>query len=261
MNLQTINDVASELFDSLKQQKIIQPLTDRYPEIDIKDAYQISRQFLSLREAVGEKVIGKKIGVTSSVVQEMLGVDQPDFGFLTDAMRVQNRSTFSIEDSLIQPRAEAEIAFILKEDLFGPGVSKEDVIAATDKILPCFEIVDSRIENWNIKIQDTVADNASCGIFILGEGHCSPEKFSMEELSVEVTKNGKFLSAGQGSAVQGHPAQAVAWLANTLGEYDIPLLKGEVILSGSLVPLEPAKAGDKFSMELKGVGTCEINFI
>ncbi|MDA7563822.1 fumarylacetoacetate hydrolase family protein [Gammaproteobacteria bacterium] len=261
MNLQTINDAASELFDSLKQQKIIQPLTDRYPEIDIKDAYQISRQFLSLREAVGEKVIGKKIGVTSSVVQEMLGVDQPDFGFLTDAMRVQNRSTFSIEDSLIQPRAEAEIAFILKEDLFGPGVSKEDVIAATDKILPCFEIVDSRIENWNIKIQDTVADNASCGIFILGEGHCSPEKFSMEELSVEVTKNGKFLSAGQGSAVQGHPAQAVAWLANTLGEYDIPLLKGEVILSGSLVPLEPAKAGDKFSMELKGVGTCEINFI
>ena len=261
MKLQTINDAASELFDSLKQQKIIQPLTDRYPEIDIKDAYQISRQFLSLREAVGEKVIGKKIGVTSSVVQEMLGVDQPDFGFLTDAMRVQNRSTFSIEDSLIQPRAEAEIAFILKEDLFGPGVSKEDVIAATDKILPCFEIVDSRIENWNIKIQDTVADNASCGIFILGEGHCSPEKFSMEELSVEVTKNGKFLSAGQGSAVQGHPAQAVAWLANTLGEYDIPLLKGEVILSGSLVPLEPAKAGDKFSMELKGVGTCEINFI
>ena len=261
MNLQTINDVASELFDSLKQQKIIQPLTDRYPEIDIKDAYQISRQFLSLREAVGEKVIGKKIGVTSSVVQEMLGVNQPDFGFLTDAMRVQNRSTFSIEDSLIQPRAEAEIAFILKEDLFGPGVSKEDVIAATDKILPCFEIVDSRIENWNIKIQDTVADNASCGIFILGEGHCSPEKFSMEELSVEVTKNGKFLSAGQGSAVQGHPAQAVAWLANTLGEYDIPLLKGEIILSGSLVPLEPAKAGDKFVMELKGVGTCEINFI
>ena len=100
----------------------------------------------------------------------MLGVDQPDFGFLTDTMRVQNRSSFSIEDSLIQPRAEAEIAFILKEDLLGPGISKEDVIAATDKILPCFEIVDSRIENWNIKIQDTVADNASCGIFVLGEG-------------------------------------------------------------------------------------------
>ena len=96
MNLQTINDIASEIFDALNQQKIIQPLTDRYPEIDIKDAYQISRKFLSLRESNGEKVVGKKIGVTSSVVQEMLGVDQPDFGFLTDTMRVQNRSSFSI---------------------------------------------------------------------------------------------------------------------------------------------------------------------
>ena len=233
MNLQTINDIAFELFDALNQQKIIQPLTDRYPEIDINDAYQISRKFLSLRESNGEKIVGKKIGVTSSVVQEMLGVAQPDFGFLTDTMRVQNRSSFSIEDSLIQPRAEAEIAFILKEDLLGPGISKEDVIAATDKILPCFEIVDSRIENWNIKIQDTVADNASCGIFVLGEGACSPEKFSMEELSVEVIKNGEFLSDANGSAVQGHPAQAVPWLANTRGDYDIPLLKGEIILSGS----------------------------
>jgi 2-oxopent-4-enoate/cis-2-oxohex-4-enoate hydratase len=96
---------------------------------------------------------------------------------------------------------------------------------------------------------------------VLGEGACPPDKFSMDELEVEVYKNGEFLSSGLGSAVQGHPAEAVAWLANTLGEYEIPLLKGEFILSGSLVPLEPAKAGDKFSMELKGVGTCEINFI
>ena len=191
----------------------------------------------------------------------MLGVNQPDFGFLTNVMQVQNKSSFKIDSTLIQPRAEAEIAFILKEDLHGPGITREDVMDATEKILPCFEIVDSRIDNWNIKIQDTVADNASCGIFVLGEGACSPNKFAMDELEVVVTKNKKFLSAGQGSAVQGHPAQAVAWLANTLGEYDIPLLKGEVILSGSLVPLEPAVAGDKFSMELKGVGTCEINFI
>jgi 2-oxopent-4-enoate/cis-2-oxohex-4-enoate hydratase len=174
---------------------------------------------------------------------------------------VQNKSNFSIDASLIQPRAEAEIAFILKDDLHGPGITKDDVISATEKIVPCFEIVDSRIESWNIKIQDTIADNASCGIFILGEGSCSPQQYSMDELEVVVHKNGEFLSSGKGSAVQGHPAEAVAWLANTLGEYDIPLLKGEFILSGSLVPLEPATAGDKFSMELKGVGTCEINFI
>ena len=176
-------------------------------------------------------------------------------------MYLKNASNFSIENALIQPRAEAEIAFILKEDIQGPGITKEDVISATEKIVPCFEIVDSRIDNWKIKIQDTIADNASCGIFVLGEGACAPDKFSMDELEVVVNKNGEFLSSGFGSAVQGHPAEAVAWLANTLGEYEIPLLKGEFILSGSLVPLEPAKTGDKFSMELKGVGTCEINFI
>lgn len=261
MNLNTVNDIASELFLALKKQEMIQPLTERYPDININDAYQISRKFLSLREDEGDKIIGKKIGVTSPVVQEMLGVDQPDFGFLTDSMQIQNKSAFSIIGSLIQPRAEAEIAFVLKEDLHGPGISKEDVILATEKIIPCFEIVDSRIDSWNIKIQDTVADNASCGIFILGEGSCPPDQYSMDELEVIVHKNGEFLSSGKGSAVQGHPAEAVAWLANTLGEYDIPLLKGEFILSGSLVPLEPAEAGDKFSMELHGVGKCEINFI
>ena len=261
MNLNTINEIASELFFALKNQETIQPLSERYEEIDINDAYQISRKFLSLRVDKGETVIGKKIGVTSPVVQEMLGVNQPDFGFLTDKMFVKNKSNFLLKDSLIQPRAEAEIAFILKADIQGPGITKEDVILATEKIVPCFEIVDSRIDDWKIKIQDTIADNASCGIFVLGEGSCLPEKFPMDELEVIVYKNGDFLSSGLGSAVQGHPAEAVAWLANTLGEYDIPLLKGEFFLSGSLVPLEPALVGDKFSLELKGVGTCEINFI
>jgi 2-oxopent-4-enoate/cis-2-oxohex-4-enoate hydratase len=261
MNLNTVNDIASELFLALRNQETITPLTSSHPEIDINDAYQISRKFLSLREDEGEKIVGKKIGVTSSVVQEMLGVNQPDFGFLTDVMQVNNKSNFSMNNFLIQPRAEAEIAFILKDDLNGPGITRDDVISATEKILPCFEIVDSRIDAWQIKIQDTIADNASCGVFVLGEGSCVPNKFSMDELEVVVHKNGDFLSSGLGAAVQGHPAEAVAWLANTLGEYDIPLLKGEFILSGSLVPLEPAIVGDKFSMELKGIGTCEINFI
>ena len=168
MNLNTINEIASELFFALKNQETIQPLSERYEEIDINDAYQISRKFLSLRVDKGETVIGKKIGVTSPVVQEMLGVNQPDFGFLTDKMFVKNKSNFLLKDSLIQPRAEAEIAFILKADIQGPGITKEDVILATEKIVPCFEIVDSRIDDWKIKIQDTIADNASCGIFVLG---------------------------------------------------------------------------------------------
>ncbi|MDA0758986.1 MAG: 2-oxopent-4-enoate hydratase, partial [Proteobacteria bacterium] len=127
MNLNTINDIAAELFLALRNQQTIAPLTDKFPEININDAYQISRKFLSLREEQGEKIVGKKIGVTSSVVQEMLGVNQPDFGFLTNTMQVLNKSDFSIQGSLIQPRAEAEIAFILKDDLHGPGITKEDV--------------------------------------------------------------------------------------------------------------------------------------
>ena len=162
MKLNTIKNISSELFQALREQETVLPLTDRYPEIEINDAYQISRNFLSLRESDGEKIIGKKIGVTSPVVQEMLGVNQPDFGFLTNVMEVKNKAKFSISKSLIQPRAEAEIAFVLKDDLHGPGITKEDVILATEKILPCFEIVDSRIESWKIKIQDTIADNASC---------------------------------------------------------------------------------------------------
>ncbi|MDG1203011.1 MAG: 2-oxopent-4-enoate hydratase, partial [SAR86 cluster bacterium] len=137
MNLNTINEIASELFFALKNQETIQPLSERYEEIDINDAYQISRKFLSLRVDKGETVIGKKIGVTSPVVQEMLGVNQPDFGFLTDKMFVKNKSNFLLKDSLIQPRAEAEIAFILKADIQGPGITKEDVILATEKIVPC----------------------------------------------------------------------------------------------------------------------------
>ena len=143
------------------------PITASCPNATVDDAYRISQQFLALRLAAGEQVVGKKIGVTSSAVQEMLGVYQPDFGFLTDAMWVRG-STVDCAN-LIAPRAEAEIAFRLKESLRGPGITGADVLAATDTVSACFEIVDSRIENWQIKIVDTVADNASCGVFVISE--------------------------------------------------------------------------------------------
>src|SRR5690606_6339912 len=162
---------------------------------------------------------------------------------------------------LIQPRAEAEIAFILKESLKGPGVTAEQVIAATQSIAPCFEIVDSRIQDWKIGIVDTIADNASCGVYVLGEERVDPRDFDLPALKVTVTKNGEFLSEGYGSAVQGSPAEAVAWLANTLGAYGVTLEAGDVILSGSLVPLAPAVAGDVFEMELHGVGRCVARFV
>lgn len=262
MEKEQINQLGDELYQALRTQKAITPFTDRFDDITIDDAYYISLRMLENRmEKDGETIVGKKIGVTSKVVQEMLGVHQPDFGYLTNVMEVPNKGEAKIAGELIAPKAEAEIGFKLKKDLVGPGVTEQDVLEATDYIMPCFEIVDSRIQDWKIKIQDTVADNASCGVFTLGDEKVDPRDVDLPSLKVKVYKNGEFLSEGLGSAVQGDPLTAVAWLANTLGEYGIPFKAGEVILSGSLVPLEPVVAGDEMHMELEGVGTCSVKFV
>ena len=248
------------LYEALRDRRTVPPLIEQDLTLTIDDAYAISLDFLARRRKDGERVVGKKIGVTSKAVQDMLGVHQPDFGFLTDWMHVTGDIDVEAK-ALIAPRAEAEIAFILKNGLTGPGVTAEQVIAATEFIAPCFEIVDSRIKDWKIGIIDTVADNASCGVFVLGEARADPRAHDLPSLHVTVTKNGAPLSEGYGSAVQGDPAQAVAWLANTLGAYGVTLDAGDVILSGSLVPLEPAVKGDLFEMTLHGVGTCTAKFV
>jgi 2-oxopent-4-enoate/cis-2-oxohex-4-enoate hydratase len=191
----------------------------------------------------------------------MLGVFQPDFGFLTNAMECEDGAAIPIAGKLIQPRAEGEIAFRLNKDLVGPGVTEQDVLDATATIMPCFEIVDSRIDDWKIKIQDTVSDNASCGVFTLGSNEVDPRDHDLPKLKMKVFKNGELHSEGYGSAVQGNPLTAVAWLANTLGEFGITLKAGEVILSGSLVPLIPVVAGDEMYLELEGVGTASCSFV
>ncbi|MGB0300463.1 MAG: 2-hydroxypent-2,4-dienoate hydratase, partial [Alteromonas oceani] len=163
-------------------------------------------------------------------------------------------------DRLIAPRAEGEIAFILKKDLIGPGITNADVLAATECVMPCFEIVDSRIQDWKIAIQDTVADNASCGLFVLGDQAVSPRKVDLVTCGMVVEKNGSVLSAGAGAAALGSPVNCVTWLANTLGEFGITLKAGEVILSGSLVPLEPVKAGDYMRVDIGGIGSASVRF-
>ena len=261
MDAATIESLGDELFDALRGQRTLTPLTNRHEAITVDDAYRISLRFLARREATGERVIGKKIGVTSKPVQDMLGVFQPDFGFLTDAMQCADGATVSLKKSgLIQPRAEGEIAFMLQSDLQGPGVTREDVLAATAWVAPCFEIVDSRIDDWKIKIQDTVADNASCGVFVIGTQHTDPRALDLAAASMQMWKNDAPAGNGLGAAVQGHPAEAVAWLANTLGAFGIPFKAGELILSGSLAPLVPAVAGDRFTMHIEGLGGCSIAF-
>jgi 2-oxopent-4-enoate/cis-2-oxohex-4-enoate hydratase len=256
-----IDAFASELFDALRQRRTLAPLTEREPAITVSDAYRISAAILRRREADGERVVGKKIGVTSKAVQDMLGVHEPDFGFLTDRMQVADGATVSLARSgLIQPRAEGEIAFMLKQDLGGPGIRREDVLDATEWVCPCFEIVDSRIRDWKIRIQDTVADNASCGVFVLGRDRRAPRELDLAAAQLNLFRNGQPAGSGLGAAVQGHPAEAVAWLANTLGAFGIRFLKGEVILSGALAPLVPAAAGDRFTMQIEGLGGCSVSF-
>ncbi|MDE0881430.1 MAG: fumarylacetoacetate hydrolase family protein [Myxococcota bacterium] len=249
--------LGDELWSCLQNLRTTSPLTERFPDMSIDDAYAVNLRLRDLRSARGDKEVGKKIGVTSYAVQSMLGVNQPDFGFLFDSMLFENE--MPISQHLVAPRAEGELAFMLKEDLCGPGVSDADVLAATQSVIPCFEVVDSRIADWKIKIQDTIADNASCGLYALGEP-CSPEGLDFPKLQMKVFKNGELLSEGLGSAALGSPVKCVAWLANTLGKYGIKLKAGDLILSGSWVPLEPVEAGDEMRLEISGLGSCQLRF-
>ena len=260
MNQPSLKALGDELYTALTSQQTIEPLSTRHPDLTIEDAYAIQQHLLARRIAQGERVIGKKIGVTSEAVMNMLGVFQPDFGWLTDGM-VYNEGEAIPASSLIQPKAEGEIAFLLKKTLKGPGVTAADVIAATQGVMTCFEIVDSRIRDWKIKIQDTVADNASCGVFVLGDRLVDPRDVDLGTCGMVLEKNGEIVATGAGAAALGHPANAVAWLANTLGALGIALEAGEVILSGSLAAMVPVKAGDNLRVSIGGIGSCSVRFV
>ena len=260
MNPDIIESIGDELYAALTERRTIEPLTNTYSDITIEDAYQISLRLLANRTQAGERVIGKKIGVTSEAVMNMLDVRQPDFGFLTDAMR--HDGEMPISELLIQPRAEGELAFVLKSDLVGPGITNAQVLSATEAVLPCFEVVDSRISDWRIKIQDTVADNASCGLFTINEqAAIAPGQIDLADCRMVVKKNGNVISEGIGAAAMGSPVNCVAWLANTLGQFGITLNAGDIILSGSLVPLEPVTAGDVMTLSIDGIGDCAVSFV
>jgi len=205
-------------------------------------------------------VIGKKIGVTSKAVQNMLGVHQPDFGWLTDGM-VYNEGEAIPMSSLIQPKAEGEIAFVLKEDIQGPGVTAADVLRATEGVMACFEIVDSRIRDWKIKSQDTVADNASCGVFVLGSALVDPREVDLVTCGMVLEKNGEIAVTGAGAATLSSPVNAVVWLINMLGSLGIGLKAGEVVLSGALGAMVPVTAGDSLRVTIGGVGGCSVRFV
>ena len=255
-----ITQLGDELYEALAAGKTMDPLTSRGLEITIEDAYHIQQRMLARRIEKGEKVIGKKIGVTSKAVMNMLGVHQPDFGYLLDGM-VYNEGESIPMDSLIQPKAEGEIAFLLKKDLKGPGLTAADILAATEGVMACFEIVDSRIHDWKIKIQDTVADNASCGVFVLGDQLVDISKIDLALCGMVLEKNGEIVVTGAGAATMGHPVNAMVWLANTLGTLGITLNAGDIVLSGAMGAMVPVAQGDNLRVTIGGIGSCSVRFV
>ena len=252
--------ICDELFAAMSQRDTIPPLRERYPAMDIDDAYAISELLLRRRLDQGATLIGRKIGLTSKAVQEQLGVSEPDFGSLTDDMLYADGADVPISERLIQPKVEGEIAFVLGKDLSGPSVTIEDVIDATEYVSPCFEIVDSRIRNWDISLVDTVADNASCGLLVLGKDRVAPDSVDLTSCELTVRINSEVMATGTGAAALGSPARCVAWLANTLARYGIGLKAGDIVLSGSLVPFLPANHGDSLEVTVAGIGSASLSF-
>ena len=247
-----IEKFAAQLLEAETTHVGIDPIT-------VDEAYYIQLENIKKKVNEGQKIVGKKIGLTSVAVQNLLGVDEPDYGHLLDSMVVENGGTIDTKD-MLQPKIEGEIAFVLKQDLKGPNVTAVDVLQATDYVLPALEIVDSRVQDWKIKLQDTVADNASSGYYVLGGKPTKVEDIDLELLGMVLSQNGEMVNTGVGAAALGSPATCVAWLANRLADYDITLKAGEVILSGALSGMVVANPGDSFTARFAHLGQVSVNF-
>lgn len=254
----TKRQLADSLQGALDQALPIAPLTQMHPAITLDDAYDI--QLINVQRALtnGKIITGKKIGLTSRAMQDLMGVNEPDYGHLYNTMAIQDAQVLT--KTTIQAKVEAEIAFVLKEDL-NPGATAEEVLQATDYISPAIEVVDSRIANWKIKLADTVADNASSCCYILGSQKFDPKKWSLPDIHMTLFKNGEEINSGRGTDVLGNPATCVAWLAKKMGQYGVILKKGEVILSGALSAAVDAKKGDSFTANFYEFGEVSVRFV
>ncbi|NJN77949.1 MAG: 2-keto-4-pentenoate hydratase [Saprospiraceae bacterium] len=231
---------------------------------DLETAYVIQSINNDLLIQKGARVTGRKIGLTSKVVQAQLGVDQPDFGILLDTMEVLNGDSISMSE-LMQPKVEAEIAFVLAKDLPNRKISTAELISSIDYALAAIEIVGSRIENWNIKITDTIADNASASHYVLGHRPVKLGDFDVVSCRMEMRREdddflGTPSSSGTGAACLGSPINAMLWLANKMAELGTPLKAGEVILSGALGKMVNVEAGHTYTASIDDLGSVSVSF-
>jgi 2-keto-4-pentenoate hydratase len=250
---------AARLLEAAKSGITCEPVRDLLGTTDLPMAYGAQNIITSERLKGGARLIGRKIGLTSLAVQKQLGVDQPDFGMLFDDMEVMHDGIIPWAE-MMQPKVEGEIAFVLKRDLPNPSITMAELISSIDYALASLEIVGSRIEGWNIRITDTIADNASASHFVLGHRPISLENIDLINCSMVMEKNGETVSKGTGADCMGSPLNATLWLARTMAQLGTPLQAGEIILSGALGPMSPVAPGDKVTARFDTLGEVSVQF-
>jgi 2-oxo-3-hexenedioate decarboxylase len=260
LDKQTIAGLAEHLENCELQARDTPKITDEYPGMDWDDAYAIQDEILRRKLAHGARLIGLKAGLTSHAKMKQMGVDTPVFGFLVDSFSVPEGAEVKVRE-LIHPKVEPEIAFVLKRALKGPGCHIGAVLAATDFVLPGIEVIDSRYRDFKFDLKSVVADNTSAARFVVGGRAMRPEQVDMRTLGVVMEKNGEVVSIGAGAAVLGHPAAAVAALANHLGKRGQEIPAGSVILSGGVTEAVSVAPGDHVSLRIQHLGSVSLRFV
>ncbi len=250
---------AQQLVDAYGSREPIDQISTRFPDMTLADAYEIQLLQIRSRELAGRRVIGQKVGLTSAAMQRQLGVDQPDYGHITDDMVFLEHVPIDASQYL-QPKIEPEVAFVLKSSLRGPGVTVAQAIAAVDFVLPALEIIDSRIRDWKIGILDTIADNASSGGIVLGSTPVSLADVDLRLSGCVLHRNGDVIGTGAGGAVLGSPITSLVWLANTVGALGITLEAGHIVLPGSQTAAFPVAPGDVIRAQFAGIGSVTARF-
>lgn len=254
-----LQSLADRLYEAETSGKACKPLRDEIGTEDLSAAYAVQQLNVDRALKAGRRLVGRKIGLTSVAVQKQLGVDQPDFGAIFADMVVPDGAVIPT-GAVMQPKVEAEIALVVGKDLDVPNPTIVDLIGATEYLLPAIEVVGSRIENWDIKITDTIADNASCGLIVLGDSPAKLSDVDMRLCGMVMDKAGEPASIGAGKACLGSPMNAALWLAGKMAHMGTPLKAGDIVMTGALGPMVPVSAGDNFEARISGVGSVRAIF-
>ncbi|MGO4462771.1 2-keto-4-pentenoate hydratase [Streptomyces sp. M-16] len=250
---------AAALLRAAERERVpVRPLTELFAGIDAEDAYGIQLINIERSLAGGARVTGHKVGLSSPVMQAMMGVDEPDYGHLLDTMELRPDTPVPVA-AYCAPRIEVEVGFVLGDDLPGEGCTGADVLAATERVVPALELIDSRIADWRITLADTIADNASSAGYVIGEGR-DPRELDLKAVEARLTTNSGLLATGRSDAVLGDPATAVAWLARTVARFGVPLRKGHLILPGSCTRAVDVSAGRTYTADFTGLGPVSLSF-